>query len=418
MKRSSCLSALLVGLSLTTASAALAAPATGTDVSSAKKVAQAQDPTASTPSPSESTPQPAVSVGTSTPTTPGSDTPAASAAEPEKKEKPGKWAGTSMLITQSVTTNTVFKGQTQYSDPTAEANLWLLPRYALDDNWQLRGRLIISYEETNSDSNTFYHETTLSDTTVQLFRKLPTLPGDIKPGASVNLTLPTSKVSQAKTLVVAPGLTVQLSRAFEKVLGGDITVVGALTYTHPFYRSENPELKDDRPYAISCVGGGNCTDLASGSMNSSDSLSYMLTLSGEWGKWNPAIFYLGASQWAYHPSDATINLNGDPNAPVNVPRASDAYSIRQTHYLSAWLDYNFNPWLTGEIGYWNSTSALDAQGQRANVVFNRLGGDTRVYLGASIQLDNLVKAIQGSSEGEAGIVRAKNTTKKPPMFTF
>ena len=48
-------------------------------------------------------------------------------------------------------------------------------------------------------------------------------------------------------------------------------------------------------------------------------------------------------------------------------------------------------------------------------VFNQYG-DTRVYLGASIQLDNLVKAIQGGDEGEAGVVRAKNT--KQPMWTF
>ena len=71
--------------------------------------------------------------------------------------------------------------------------------------------------------------------------------------------------------------------------------------------------------------------------------------------------------------------------------------------------------LTGEVGYQHSTSALTGGGTRANPFFNQLGGDTRVYLGASFQLDNLVKAIQGGNDGEAGIVRAK---AKSPVLAF
>jgi hypothetical protein len=420
MKRSFCLSALLVGLSLTTATAAVAAPSPGTDTTAAKKVAQAQDPSTSatngsaSPSTGESTPQPAVSVGTSTGTPPGSDTPASSSASSNKAE-PRRWAGTSVFLTQSMTTNTIFRGQTQYANPTTESNLWLLPRYAIDENWQLRARFIASLEETNSDGTTTRREPQLSDTTLQLFRRLPALPLDIDAKLAANLALPTSKGSQSRTMVVSPGATLQLSRVFENVLGGGVMLIGSLTYTHPFYRSKNPELTDNLPYAIACVGGNNCSDLVSGTMNTSDVFSYSLILAGEWGKWNPALFYLGASQWAYHPTDAKVPIAG--GADVTAPPGFDPVTIRQTHYLSAWLDYNFNSWLTGEVGYWNSTSALDGQGQRANIVFNRLGGDTRVYLGASIQLDNLVRDIQGGSNGEAGVVRAKNN-RKPPMFTF
>jgi hypothetical protein len=420
MKRSSCLSALLVGLSLTTATAALAAPPTATGSQPVKKVAQAQDPTPSTgtslsaaPATGESTaPQPAVTVGTGT-TAPASDAPTTSAPEPPKKPAPRPFAGSALFITSSMTTGTVFKGQTRDWNPTAEANLWLLPRYAINDAFQLRGRAIVSYEYTNSDVTTYRNEPQLSDTTVQLFyRKIPKLPLGIQPAVAFNAGIPTSKLSRARTMVFTPGATLQLAKPFEKILGGEGLILGSVIYSHPIYQSRNAEVVDPRPPgALSCVGGNNCSDLLSGTLNPSDTLSYSLLLSMEWGNWNPALFYSGGSQWTYKPKEVSY---GDK--PVGRPEGFEPTSVRQTHYFSAWVDYNVNSWLTAEVGFWNSTSALNAAGQRANIVFNRLGGDTRVYLGASIQLDNLVKTIQGGSEGEGGVVRAKNT--KQPMWTF
>jgi hypothetical protein len=422
MKRSLCLSALLVGLSLTTATAAVAAPPTATEKQPVKLVAQAQDPTPSggtspstTPAPEEgntTTPQPAVSVSVGTSTTPTADTPASSAPEAAKKPAPRRFAGSALFVSNSMTTGTVFKGQTQDWNPTVESSLILLPRFAINEAFQLRGRVVVSYEYTNSDTTTTNHEPTLSDTTLSLFyRKLPKLPLDIQPAVAVNVGLPTSKLSRARTNVFTPGATLQLAKAMENFLGGDGLILGSLIYSHPIYQSRNPEVVDPRPAgAFSCLGGNGCSDLLSGTMNPSDTLSYALLLSMEWGKWNPALYYMGASQWAYHPRDVSFN-----GVPVGRPEGTEPTSVRQTHYFSAWLDYNFNSWFTGEVGYWNSTSALSGAGQRSNVIFNRYG-DSRVYLGASIQLDNFVKAIQGGEHGEAGVVRAKNT--KQPMWTF
>lgn len=417
MKCSSCLSALLVGLSVTTATAALAAAPTEIAPPSARLVAQAEPgdvAPAPAPAPADPdgspAPQPAVSLGTST-TPPAADTPATAAPETEAKPKPRPFAGSAVTLTTSMTTNTVFRGQTQYDNPTVESNLWLLPRYALNDAFQLRGRLIVSYEYTNADSTTYRNEPQLSDTTLQLFyRKIPKF-WEIQPAVAVNLGLPTSKSSQAKTLLFSPGLTAQLMRPFEHVLKGDVAVIASLTYSHPFYRSRNPEVSDPRPYALTCIGGNSCSDLLSGSMNASNSLSYSLIVEGEWGKFSPAIMYLGASQWVYHPTDVVNPIDG---APVGRPEGFEPTSVRQTHYLSAWLDYNFNSWLTGEIGYWNSVTAINEGGERSNLIFDRYQ-DTRVYLGATVQVDNLVKALQGNDTGEGGVVRAKS---KPPMFTF
>ncbi|MBX3263043.1 MAG: hypothetical protein KF782_25430 [Labilithrix sp.] len=416
MKRSSCLSALLVGLSLTTASAALAAPPTTTDNQPVKRVAQAQDPASDTTAASPdgaNAPQPAVSVGTS-PTTPAEDKAAESEPEPEAKPAPRPFAGSALYNQNSMTTNTVFRGQTQSPNPTVASNLFILPRYAFNDALQLRGRLIVNYEYTNSDTTTYRNEPMLSDTTVSLFyRKLPRLPLGIIPNIALNVAMPTSKLSRSRTMLVTPGATLQLVRPFEHILGGEGMLFGSVIYSHPFYESKNTVVVDPRPAgAFSCAGGGNCSDLLNGSMNTANALSYFLLFEVEWGKFAPAVYYLGATQWNYAPQEARNPVDGTL---VGRPEGFEPTTMSQTHYFSAWLDYNFNSWFTGEVGYWNSTTALNGAGQRANVIFNRYA-DTRVYLGCSIQLDNLVKAIQGGDHGEAGIVRAKNT--KQPMWNF
>lgn len=414
MKLSSRVSALLVGLSVTAGSVSLTAPAAAADELPGTLVAQAEpaeESAAAGASGGSAAPQPAISIGTSTAPA-GADTPSESAPETDAKPKPRPFAGSSLFLQNTMTTNTVFRGQTQYANPTVDSSLYLLPRYAINDDFQLRGRLIVSYEYTNHDSSKYRNEPLLSDTTLQLFyRSIPKFAG-IQPAVAANIALPTSKSSRARTLLFNPGVTLQLFRPFEDVLSGSVAVIGTATYSHPIYRSQNPEVVDDRPYKLACVGGiDNCSDLLSGVMNASDTLSYAITVVGSWGKFSPAISYLGASQWLYQPTEVTNPIDGTP---VGRPDGFEPSSVRQTHYLSVFLDYDINSWLTAEIGYYNSVSAIGGSGQRTNLLFDRYQ-DTRVFLGASVQLDNFVKTLEGGDKGEAGVVRAKS---KGPIFTF
>jgi hypothetical protein len=428
MKRSSCLSALVTSLSLTAAATALAAPPKAATDAPATKVALAQPTDAAQDAPGTGTApttapaagngagqtaQPAITVGTGN-TTPGTDTPAEAAPEEQKRPKPRPFAGSSLYVQNSMTTGTVFRGQQQDWNPTIESSFWLLPRYALNDAFQLRGRLIVNYEFTDSDSTTYRGEPQLSDTTLSLFyRKIPPLPLGIQAALAFNAGLPTSKMSRARTNVFTPGGTLQLVKPIEHIFGGEGMLMGSVIYSHPVYTSRNAEVVDPRPPgAFSCMGGNTCQDLLTGSMNPSDSLVYALLFVLEWGHWSPALYYLGGSQWVYTPKEVRNPVDGTP---IGRPDGFEPTSVRQTHYFSAWLDYNFNSWITGEIGFWNSTSVLAASGRYSNPFFNQYA-DTRVYLGASIQLDNLVKEIQGGDQGEAGIVRAKNN--KQPMWTF
>ncbi len=436
MKRSTCLSALLVGLTLTSLASAAPAgsenPAKPATKQGQKPVLVAQNsdpqpsdgsgtPSAPTTAPADGsgtgesgTVQPAVSIGTST-TAPATDTPQAAAEEPKKKPKPRPFAGSQVFLTTSMTTNTVFAGQTQYNDPTVEGNAWLLPRYALSDAFQLRGRLIVSYEMTNSDDTRYRNEPVLSDTTLQLYyKKIPEI-ATIKPMVGVSAALPTSKLSQSRTMVFSPGAIVQLVKGFENVLGGEISIIAMGLYSHPLYTDRQAVVADPRAAAlVQCVGGVACGDLNSGRLNASDTLAYAAIVAGEWGKWAPAFYYLGSAQWVYHPKSTTQGEPAGVHDPTPVIGVEDRASVRQAHYFSAWLDYNFNPWLTGEVGYWNSTPALTESGKYANPFWNRYA-DTRVYLGVNFNIDNLMKQLEGGA-AEAGIVRAQNSKK--PMWNF
>lgn len=440
MKRSSCLSAIsvgLVGLSVTTASVAFAAPPAPVMVAQAKgqpttKTVQPSDPTPAgggadptaapaTPAPSEepaaepaATPvePPTASVTLGGPSAaPATDAPSGSPAEPAKKPKPRPWAGTNVANYNSVSTSTIFKGQQHDYNPTVDTSLWLLPRYSISESFQLRGRLIFNYEFTNSDTTATRNEPRFSDTGLQLFyRKIPEIPGGIKPAVALNVTAPTSPESRARTMVVATGATLQLSKAFEHVLGGDVTLISSLVYTHPFYRSTTPELRTPLAYAPQCVGGGGCQDQLTGTLNPSDSLSYIFIATGGWGKWSPGIAYFGTSQWAYSPKEAANPVDGTP---LNTPPGFRPQSVRQSSYFSFWLDYEVNSWLTPEVGYWLSRSVLDEAGQRGNQFFDRYQ-DMRVYIGANIAIDNVLKSLEGGP-AEAGIQRAQN---KKPIGTF
>lgn len=485
MKRSTCLSALLVGLSLTMASAAVAAPpkrptkgvktnkpadakakpaptedaaqpAAPAPNAPATDAAQPADPNApaapsnggNPPAPSKSqNPPTAAPTDPSAPTTPAaqpqpaqtdeqapattpatpavtlgttpataSDQPQTAPAEPAAPPAPRKWAGTSIFTSTSTSTATVFKNQQLSSIPAVDSSVYLLPRYLISDAFQLRGRLIFSYNWSNSSETVSKHEPRFSDTTLQLFyRKIPEV-ATVKPLLAFNAGIPTSPESRARTMVFNPGATLQLTKTLEHVLGGDWLFLHQTSYYHPIYTSTTPQIRNPAPYAFQCVNGTSCQDQLSGTFNTSDSLTYAFLVSAEWGKFNPALYYLGGTSWAYTPKDISANdvQPGLGNQPIGSSTTQGSTNLRQIHYFSAWLDYNWNAWFTTEVGYWMQRAALTANGTYGNPFFDQYQ-DMRVYLGANFSVDNLIKELEGGSAA-GGIVRAKNT--KTPMWTF
>jgi hypothetical protein len=319
------------------------------------------------------------------------------AAALDQKRGPRRFAGTQLFQQLSASTSTLIRSQQQSYNPTVEAATFLLPRYTFAD-WQLRGRLVFNYEITNSDSTVTRNEPRFSDTTVQLFyRSLPTLAG-FQPLVGAQIIAPTSPESRARRMYFSPGIVAQLSRPVHHVLGGELLLLGSVTYQHPIYRYTTPETRDETPYRFVCYGGGSgCDGQLTGITNASDIVSWSVLVAGEWGRWSPALFALGTHQFAY----AARGIAGLPNA-------SDRSNVRQTTYFSAWLDYNANTWFTAEVGYYMFRNVLSGDGRYGNPFFDRYQ-DARFYVGFNVNIDNFVKEIVEKDEGDdSGIVRARN----------
>ena len=97
----------------------------------------------------------------------------------------------------------------------------LLPRWWFTDRIFAKANLDITRELTNADDTTYRGETVLGDLSVGVgmsrIWKIPVV--DIDLSADINFYLPTSKASQARTLVMAIRPGARLSRAFD-ILNG------------------------------------------------------------------------------------------------------------------------------------------------------------------------------------------------------
>ncbi|HEY8078152.1 MAG TPA: hypothetical protein VIF62_28690 [Labilithrix sp.] len=393
--------------------------------------APAAEPAPKEPPPSTTTPdvQPAVTLGGST--APTTDQPSGANAEKDVKKPERRWAGSSLINYNSMTTATVFKGQTQYNDPTVDSSIWLLPRFNLNDSFQLRGRVIFSYEYTNSDTTVTKNEPRFSDTTVQLvYKKIPEF-AKIHTVVGVQVGLPTSPESRAKTMIFSPGLMAGLARTFEKVGPGQIDVAIGGIYAHPVYNQFVPEARATIPYAVQCAGSGDCTDPYTGTLNASDVLAYTASIGYKIGKVTPNLFYLGSSSWAYHPKDATVPIAGGQSVSVadgcsagvsdGTPGCQGRSSVRQAGYFAAAVDYEFTPWITGELGYSLYRNFLTENGTYGNPFADRYQ-DMRVFLGAIVDPDELFLALQGKARevdhNPDGVPRKTNARMKRPVMTY
>jgi hypothetical protein len=389
-----------------------AAPALGyAPPVAAQTVSGTAAPTDPTQPPSAAAPTATVTVGgTTTPAT--TDTPPAA---PETAKAPETtwidgFAGSSVFTQTSATLSTLVKPYQPTYNPTVQTFTSFSPRYKINKNFQLRGRISATYEWTNSDGTTYAHELELSDTNIQAwYQGIKAFDlsksAKLKIAPYIGLGLPTSKTSRYRTMFVSPSIGVQGAMPVEKLFGGDWTFIANASLTHPLYRytnAVNNELTNAPFDYVNAVNAGNATPVGSqrggsGTGNPANTITWTAIATAEYGKFSPGLFMLGSSQFFYRSKEIP-----------GFPRASDTPNVRNSYYFSAWLDYTFNDWLTPEIGYQQFRSALAADGKFGNPFFSKYQ-DATVYLGANIQLDSLYKQIRGQ-QGAAGIVRAKNNT--------
>jgi hypothetical protein len=354
--------------------------------------------------------------GTAAPVAPGTDLPPAE----EKKKEPGgfleKIAGSSLFFQTGATLGTFVKSYQPDYNPTVESFLSFAPRYTINKDWQLRGRLAVSYEFTNSDSSRYRNEPLLGDASVNLFyRGVPAVGGKqkFKFQPFVGLAFPTSKASRARTMVTSASVGVQASTQIEHFLKGEMLIASTLTLAHPFYR-QTTGVTDASGVPQGSYSGDSVTNTATftgndrqlGGFSPANTFTWNVLVAPEWGKWSPGLFFLMSHQFMYEGKDVQY-------AGKTVPR-SDAPGVRQTFYTSLWLDYHLNDWLTPELGYQYSGNIISDGGNYRNPVFSQYS-DGVIYLGANVQIDEFIKSMKGGDKSGGGVVRTKNE-RKPMQF--
>lgn len=308
-----------------------------------------------------------------------------------------RFSGSQIFVQTSANLNTFAADLQQTQNTTVDMSFTFLPRFDLGEGFQLRGRIGFDYEFTDSDFTTRRNETLLTDTTLSLFyRGLPAMPWGTRVQMAVQARLPTSKISQARTILLQPGALVQAFHSFSDVLGGSVLLMGTVGYTRPIYDSTTPQISEELPYDPNCRGAGDlgCSRQGSGALNVRDDFNWSALLLGSWGDFTPAVLYRMSHQFPYQVAE----LPGVDNDPVQ------GNDVRVFSTFAFWLDYNITNYLTAELGYVMSRNVLDGDGSYGNPIFSRYQ-DMRVYLGFNIGLDRFYRVLAGNTGGASGVIR-------------
>lgn len=331
-------------------------------------------------------------------------TPEKDKAATEKPKETLRWAGSSYFQQIGVSPDVVAPGLVQTYAPVADTFAAFQPRFSLTKDWQLRARITASYEFTDNANSTTTASRTLvfGDLTPEIdYKGIPKFWG-IRTIAALGTGVPTSAASQARTLYVSPFAKLIFDKSFEKIkgmAGGDLEFIVGAIYAHPLYASKTAQLDDTPQYSASCFGGGSdasCANQASGAANVENSLTATAIVTAKWGKFSATVLYYLFNQWTYQ-FQQEPGVEPEPNGNTN---------FRQSAYFNVGLDWDFNGWLTGEIGYQMYRTILTGESTIGNPFFDPYQ-DMRVYFGVNIALDSLYEAIQGKKEDE-GILRTKN----------
>lgn len=374
--------------------------ATATSVTAFAQTTPGQQNSGTTTTSSTSTTPATGATPAATPTTPAPP-PAAAPAAPA----PLPWRGSLLFAQVAANLNVIAPGLQLTQNSTVDLWMAFRPRYFLvNRHLQLRAGINFIYEFTNSDSTTRLNEPRFSDIFVDLWiHSIPAIgDGLLKFWIAPRLIFPTSPESQARTLVITPGVVVQGALNVDNVAGGSFSIIANATYTHPFYRYTTPGLLQPPRYPPQCssIGADTCSGQVSGLGNVADQLSWSVILTQDWGWFSPGIFFSMTHQFPYQ-----------FQYPDGVMRVDSPATVRQSTYFSFWFDFIPTSWLTIEVGYYMSRNILGSNGQYGNPFFAQYE-DMRVYLSPIITLDKLYEAIFRRGAGTGGVIRTQNDPQR------
>lgn len=276
-------------------------------------------------------------------------------------------------------TATTFGGdpmfETEQYNPTWSHHLDLVPEFHVGEQFFVRGKLSLEQEFTDADGETGNHEVYLGDLGLETGVagwKIPVV--GIHVSGNLRLTAPTSKVSQARTMVLTVGPALALSRKFPVLNGLSIAYAGR--YTYRFHRFTEGIIRTNE----GCISAlrTECRDPAGLNVHSVVNHGPALSFAPIDVLTAAASFQM-AHKWKYAPT-----------AVEGIPSQENPVLFDTTFDLSvSWQ--MFKP-VGLTLGASTFTPGKVAQGSNLFVLFNR---NTTLYLDATVDIEAAVKGILG-----------------------
>ena len=309
----------------------------------------------------------------------------------EDEEPPVPWRGSVLEYRNAFGIRNLDPYADLTHNPYYVMALSLRPRWWFGEHLNVYARLDVARELTEPDDTTYANETVLHDLYLGVGAKqLYTIPEvEIHVSADLRLTIPTSKASRFRTLVLGVGPGVALTRSFDFEEYGELTFGYRPRFTINFHSSTTSQRDTALiPTCLSCEQHFN-----TGRRNS----AYRL-----WNGVDVGYTFLerfGVSVSYAHVTDWLYPLSGDPpGADDGIPDGG-AEGVTQedpptVRFSSAFgFEVSVTPIDMLEIGIgWETLSPQLSDGSTYyNPIYNRY---SQAYLDLRLQVDALVAEIQ------------------------
>jgi hypothetical protein len=312
--------------------------------------------------------------------------------EPEAQKVP--YRGTSVSYRNGMSALTLNQNADMTYNPVYVMSLGLQPRWWFGDIFNVGLSLNVSRELTDSDYTTYSNETLVDDLNIKFsaskFYTIPVL--EINLGASLGIATPTSKISQARTLVLGlkPGLSV--GRNFELLKGLGINY--GFGVTRNFFQSNVPLAEEPR---IAGATAERYLNLG-GTRNPLWGLTHMLSLGLGVTDWLSLGANVGvAISYAASLKDSCIEIPGMEGCvePSDLPDATSEERKRYTMIYGAEIEAK--PWapLGIALGFETANPQLNTRANYEAPIVNRY---TALFLDVRLDVAGLVSQLKGSEE--------------------
>jgi hypothetical protein len=307
------------------------------------------------------------------------------------QERPASahWRGSEFVYDNEVGLNGLDRSNDLTWNPYWAMSWSFKPRYWFDDVWNVRARLDLSREITEADDRTYSGETWVHDLLLTAdassFYTIPVL--DISLSADLALTIPTSKVSQARTLALGLGPGVRLSRSFDLGVAGSLILGYHVRFTSFLNRYTTAEL--ETPLIPGCErSDAGCDEfLNTGERNVQWRVQHGLDVA-----WIPldwlslAVGFEHLVSWLYDIDKDDPRISLQPEDDIDRRYASMFY-----------VEATFDPWPPIEIGlgYGTISPQLAPDSTYYNPFYNRY---TTMYLDLRLEIEGLIDELSGSGE--------------------